>query len=298
MNVESTSTISKSTDTSKTSSNKSTTDASVKFKDELESVKSTEAKSAQENKAAQDAKDLETNNVNDAQKVQQEQKASQDNAASQLEKEKLTEEKDEAASSLYKSAASDPLKELNSQIAALKGFNNTSDSKIQNINSKNSESLDGNYCQVMQMNNKDITFFVNLVDNQQMTAQIGQVSNNLNNITNNFTEIKSEATQQTVQVSATLMDAINKSAQTNKPFRIDFGNDIAVIMKVDKEGVLSANFIPGTAAVETYLKNNIASLRQNFDNQNLPYNELSYSNRQKQESQQQKQSNDKENENE
>lgn len=143
------------------------------------------------------------------------------------------------------------------------------------------------------MDNNDIMFFVNLVENRQMIAQNNPVINS--NINNNFTDIKSEATQETVRVSATLMDAINDSLKTNKSFRIDFDKDIAVIMRVDKEGVLSANFIPGSAAVENYLRNNIETLRQNFDNQNLPYNELSYKRQQKEEHQQHQ---NKENENE
>lgn len=47
-----------------------------------------------------------------------------------------------------------------------------------------------------------------------------------------------------------------------------------------------ANFIPGDKAVEQYLKNNIASLRQRFDEQNLQYSELSYSNSRQQQQQQ------------
>ncbi len=46
---------------------------------------------------------------------------------------------------------------------------------------------------------------------------------------NGTAEIKSEATQKSAQVSAVLMTSISEAFQSNKPIRIDFGNDIAVI---------------------------------------------------------------------
>lgn len=183
----------------------------------------------------------------------------------------------------------DPLNELSSKIAALSSLKNNFSSKT---HIKKAETVDkgakSDYCQTIKMNPNDITFFLNLVDNQQLTAQNSMGVNSQNGA---FTDIKSEATQQTVPVSAPLMDALNESFKTNKPFRIDFGGDVAVIMKVDRDGKLSANFIPGSAAVEAYLKNNIALLQQSFDEQNLPYNQLSYSKQQQQQQKENKKEN-------
>ena len=81
--------------------------------------------------------------------------------------------------------------------------------------------------------------------------------------------------------------------KNNKPFRIDFDKNISVIIKVNKDGSLSANFIPGDKAVEQYLRNNISTLKQRFDEENLAYSELSYSNSNKRE-QRQKKENDNE----
>lgn len=289
MNIESTSaTITKTADASTSASstsatvNSSTSDSASTFKDQLEAVKAQDVQTAKDVKANEEAKSTETQNA---------QKNATENAAQQTAKDKLTTEEN--------TKASDPLSELNSKIATLNGLKNGFNSNTHSVGSKTADKASdkisdkGDYCQTIKMNNHDITFFVNLVDNQQMMAQSGQL-NNVNPRNNSFTEIKTEATQATVQVSQTLMDALNDSAKTGKPCRIDFGSDVAVIMKVDKEGVLSANFIPGSAAVEAYLKNNIEGLKQSFDEQGLPYNKLSYSNQQQQK-QQQKQ---KENENE
>lgn len=288
MNVESTTQSTKLSSTSSTTSSSSSnaTSTSKTFKDELETVKTQDAKPEDGSIKNEDANIGKEDNTT---KIAQQNSAK--NLSQQVEKNKLKDSKDE------NNLITDPLQDLNSKIAALNNIKNITDSKIQEVGVRAEDSKDKtDYCKIIKMDNQDITFFVNLVENKQMTAQNFQGINLNGN--QSFTDIKAEATQATVQVSATLLDALNEAAKTNKPFRIDFGDDVAVVMKVDKQGVLSANFIPGSAAVENYLRNNIASLRQSFDEQNLPYRELSYSNQQKQEQKNNQSQKDKEKENE
>lgn len=211
-------------------------------------------------------------------------------------KNKVSDQKLNIANTEENNKIPDPINELTSKISTLNELKKSSIATTKSIGTKIDKVTDKNsFCQVMTMDNKDATFFINLVENKQTEAQAIQM--NMTNVVNNsFTEIKNEAARQAVQVSQTLMDGLNEAFKTGKPFRIDFDNNIAVIMKVDKNGILSANFIPGDAAVENYLRNNIASLRQNFDNQDLQYNELTYS--KQQQKQEQKQKNNKENKNE
>ncbi len=272
MNIESTS--SKVTTSSKTESTKQTTtnptsETKASFKDELSSIKGQEVTNKDSTEATQ---------------TKESEKTAEQDKINKTANEKNNEEKIKNSEDTENILLSKTYNELNSKITALNKLQNTnSNYKTQEISSKSEDkTLDkNNLCKTINMDNQDITFYLNLVDNQQMTAQ-GNTINGINQNNNAFTDIKAEATQKTVQVSATLMDALNESIKTNKPFRIDFDSDVAVIMKVDKNGVLSANFIPGSAAVENYLKNNIETLKQSFNEQNLPYNELSYSNRQKQ----------------
>ena len=53
----------------------------------------------------------------------------------------------------------------------------------------------------------------------------------------------------------------------------------SVILRVGKDGAIAANFIPGDKAVEQYLRNNIETLKNTFKENELPYSDLSYSNR-------------------
>ena len=82
-----------------------------------------------------------------------------------------------------------------------------------------------------------------------------------------------------------MMNLLSESIKTNQPFRIDFDKDISVIIKVNRDGSIMANFIPGDKAVEEYLKNNIGFLKQRFDEENLSYSQLSYSKHKQQEQQ-------------
>ena len=73
-----------------------------------------------------------------------------------------------------------------------------------------------------------------------------------------------------------MFNLISKAHDTQKPVRLDFDNNVTVIMRVDKEGKLTAEFIPGDKAVEAYLRNNIPYLKQRFEEQNISYNDLYY----------------------
>lgn len=131
----------------------------------------------------------------------------------------------------------------------------------------------------INMSDSDANFFANLVQNTDMSMK---------SIVNQINEQMAEGAQniqQNVQVSSVLMDKLAESMKTNQPFRIDFDKDVSVIIKVNKDGSLAANFIPGDKAVEQYLRNNISSLRQRFDEQNLSYTQLSYSNSRQQQQQ-------------
>lgn len=132
---------------------------------------------------------------------------------------------------------------------------------------------------VVNMSDSDANFFANLVQNTDMSMQ---------SIAANISDQMAEGAQniqKNVQVSSVLMDKLAESMKTNQPFRIDFDKDVSVIIKVNKDGSLAANFIPGDKAVEQYLRNNIASLRQRFDEQDLSYTQLSYSNSRQQQQQ-------------
>lgn len=126
----------------------------------------------------------------------------------------------------------------------------------------------------IQMSDGEAKFFADLVSRTDMSA---------GSVANEFEKMLQQADVQTVQSTAkstlALIEALKDSSKTNRPFRIDFDKEISVVLQVDKEGKINANFIPGDKAVETYLKNNIGFLRQRFDEENIAYGDLNYSKR-------------------
>lgn len=125
----------------------------------------------------------------------------------------------------------------------------------------------------LTMDRNDAMFFANSVKGENYTFTVnGQVL-----MENQATSVQEVAqTYKSAEVSKTLIDMLANSQQTNKPVRIDFGNDISAIMRVNSDGKISAQFIPSDKAAEEYLRNNIGYLEQAFEEQEIPYTELSY----------------------
>jgi hypothetical protein len=71
-----------------------------------------------------------------------------------------------------------------------------------------------------------------------------------------------------------LGNLIDYAYTSKRPVRIDFDQDTSVILKINKDGKVSADFIPGDKAVELALKNALPELRAKFDNEKLPYTDL------------------------
>ena len=113
----------------------------------------------------------------------------------------------------------------------------------------------------------DAIFFVNLLK-QDSTINYS-VENNILSV--------SDSTNKQINATASLLNVLQTSIDTKKPIRLDFDNDVTVILKLDRKGKIQAHFIPGTSEVEAYLKNNIACLKQNFDEQEINYSYLGYS---------------------
>jgi hypothetical protein len=133
----------------------------------------------------------------------------------------------------------------------------------------------GNTTNQVSMTESDANFFLSLTQNNDVSAQ--NITAQAQSMLNNGAEVAE--VKQNVQISQTLLNAINTAKENNQPLRIDFDQNVSVILRINKDGAISANFIPGDKAVEQYLKNNLANLKATFEEQDLPYSDLSYSNR-------------------
>lgn len=113
----------------------------------------------------------------------------------------------------------------------------------------------------------DAIFFVNLLNRDGLINY--SVENNVLSV--------SDVNNKKINATTSLLNMLQTSFDTKKPIRLDFDNDVTVILKLDKEGKIQAHFIPGTSEVETYLKNNISCLKQAFEDEDINYSYLGYS---------------------
>ena len=163
-------------------------------------------------------------------------------------------------------------------------FSNILTEQLNNVSAQNFD-IDFNY-ESLSMDFADALFFINLTK-EGLFSVTSNPEGNIQTIVQ--TQIaQTTAAQKTFEVTNKLTELIEKAQNTQKPVRISFDNDVSVVLKIDKHGKLTAEFIPGNIEVENYLRNNIASLKQRFDEQNLPYNDLFYRQNEKQNKRQNK----------
>ena len=128
--------------------------------------------------------------------------------------------------------------------------------------------------ETMTMSFEDAMFFINLTKEAQFSVETAP-SGEFKAITQ-IEVSQNVASKRAVEVTNQIATLVEKAQKTQKPVRITFDNNVSVIIKIDKQGKVAAEFIPGSVEVENYLRNNIGALRQKFDEQNLPYNDLFY----------------------
>lgn len=114
---------------------------------------------------------------------------------------------------------------------------------------------------------QDAIFFINLLNQEKLINY---------NVSDDGINLNIDGGKK-IEITKSLMNVLQSSIDTNKPIRLDFENDITVVLKLDKEGKIQAHFIPGTSETEAYLKNNISCLKQRFDEEEINYSSLSYS---------------------
>ena len=108
------------------------------------------------------------------------------------------------------------------------------------------------------MNQADVEVFANLVENGEA---------DMNNLA-------PKALEKSIQVSKTLADMLAKANETKQPLRIDFDNNISIIIRISRDGKISGDFLPSSQVAEAYLKENLPLLRQRFDDNNIEYDSL------------------------
>lgn len=180
--------------------------------------------------------------------------------------------------SLNSTKTSDIVKFLDANLTTNSASKATKSASTKATSEKTSE-------KAIKMTEADAKFFNNLIETNQQIIDGTKTADANNNMLKDVEEASS------VQVSKSLLNALKESQENNKSFRVDFDKDLSVILKVNKDGRISAEFLPGDKAVEQYLKANLPLLQQQFKDEGLEYENLSYRQSKKDDDDKQKQNN-------
>lgn len=251
------------------------TSSESSFKDEMDKVSSTE-----KSKKNEKTSDKKNDKVDEVSKKDEKTTNTENNANQNQDKNDAQSQADQLNgmvdfSNFGSLSVSDANSMLTNDIAQMLNINNTAVTGLaadMKVTASGMMNLD--YSSI-SMTESDADFFINLTQKNDVSVQniTAQAQNMLNQ------GVEAKEVKQNVQISETLLNAINIAKENNQPLRIDFDQNMSVIMRFGKDGAIAANFIPGDKAVEQYLRNNIESLKNTFRENDLPYSDLSYSNR-------------------
>lgn len=251
------------------------TSSESSFKDEMDKVSSTE-----KSKKNEETSDKKNDKVDDVSQRDEKTTNTENNANQNQDKNDAQSQADQLNgmvdfSNFGSLSVSDANSMLTNDIAQMLNINNTAVTGLaadMKVTASGMMNLD--YSSI-SMTESDADFFINLTQKNDVSVQniTAQAQNMLNQ------GVEAKEVKQNVQISETLLNAINIAKENNQPLRIDFDQNMSVIMRFGKDGAIAANFIPGDKAVEQYLRNNIESLKNTFRENDLPYSDLSYSNR-------------------
>lgn len=251
------------------------TSSESSFKDEMDKVSSTE-----KSKKNEKTSDKKNDKVDEVSQKDEKTTNTDNNANQNQDKNDAQSQADQLNgmvdfSNFGSLSVSDANSMLTNDIAQMLNINNTAVTGLaadMKVTASGMMNLD--YSSI-SMTESDADFFINLTQKNDVSVQniTAQAQNMLNQ------GVEAKEVKQNVQISETLLNAINIAKENNQPLRIDFDQNMSVIMRFGKDGTIAANFIPGDKAVEQYLRNNIESLKNTFRENDLPYSDLSYSNR-------------------
>ncbi len=264
------------------SENAKKTSADSSFKKEMDKVSSSESEAKTDKKDSANSEDRvnavdnNTDKDNDSNSGLKDDKQFSDSTNELFNQQNMTLEGNIDYSKFASMSMNDVNSMLSNDIQQMMNTNNSL-SPLSDLSavSKNSGLMSLDFSNSISMTQNDADFFINLTQKNDVSMQ--NIVAQAQNMVNNGAETKE--VKQNMQVSQTLLNALSNSRETNQPVRIDFDQNVSVILRVNKDGVISANFIPGDKAVEQYLRTNIDSLKATFAENDLPYSDLSYSNR-------------------
>jgi len=162
----------------------------------------------------------------------------------------------------------DKKEKTNFKIDKISEFKSLNDKKeIFSKNKENSINLD-------HIKPQDMSFFRTMLENPSMT--INGINPQSLQVNYSVQGVNNEVSYKSFEVSKGLFNLIENSFKNQKPVRVDFNGNSSVILKMNNDGKLIAEFISNDKAMEYVLKNALPSLKDRLDAEGITYEEISY----------------------
>jgi hypothetical protein len=109
----------------------------------------------------------------------------------------------------------------------------------------------------------------------QNLAQVAPVPMQMfNNLSPSLIDQLPKDYYKSMNVSQGLQDMLDNAYKTQKPIRIDLSDDASIILRMGRDGRVSAEFLPNSQATEMYFRQNMLELKNRLESKQLPYGEL------------------------
>lgn len=124
---------------------------------------------------------------------------------------------------------------------------------------------------------------------QQLGQNIPVPSPMLQNLSPSLVSAMPSDYYKSLGVSKDLQDMTESAYKTQRPMRIDLADDAAVIIRLGRDGKVSAEFLPTDKAADLYYRQYLADLKSRLDAKGLPVGDLAVRSWDQQSQQQQSQ---------
>ena len=153
-------------------------------------------------------------------------------------------------------------------------FRNIDDIRL-SVNSRELfEMNDGYRVNIDSLSGDDIEFFKLCSEKNEITINDINSKNSQVNFMN--LDNANQVSYKSFNFSKGLFNLIEYSFKKQKPIRLDFRGNSSVILKVNNQGRLSAEFISNDTAMEYILRSSLPNLKNKLDSEGIPYEKIVY----------------------
>ena len=127
---------------------------------------------------------------------------------------------------------------------------------------------------VDSLKDSDIKFLKECVNNPNIVIDPSRIQDLQQNIP--VQNQSGQSSFKSVDFSKGLANLIEYAYKTQRPIRLDFEGNSSVILKIDNNGKLTAEFISSNKAMEQIIKSSLPDLRNRLNSEGIEYKEITY----------------------